>query len=138
MNWNRYLYRNRQKHGLNNSELVKLSDSYFANYSTFLNATVSFWHTWLVYSFFKLLLFPDDGLRMPNEAFFHWNPELLGLDRQIGQINSGAFGVFSAELSAPIWGLGFQFGLQKIRDLAFMCPKSVVGDQSKELRQFTI
>ena len=33
---------------------------------------------------------------------FHWNPELLGLGRQIGQINSGAFGVFSAELSAPI------------------------------------
>ena len=41
-------------------------------------------------------------LRTPNEAFFHWNPELLGLGRQIGQINSGAFGVFSAELSAPI------------------------------------
>jgi hypothetical protein len=34
--------------------------------------------------------------------FFHWNPELFGLGRQIGQINSGAFWVFSAELSAPI------------------------------------
>ena len=44
----------------------------------------------------------DLGLRTPNEAFFHQNPELLGLGRQIGQINSGAFGVFSAELSAPI------------------------------------
>ena len=42
------------------------------------------------------------GLRTPNKAFFHWNPELLGLGRQIGQINSGAFGVFSAKLSAPI------------------------------------
>ena len=42
------------------------------------------------------------GLRTPNEAFFHWNPELLGLGRQIGQINSGAFGVISAKLSAPI------------------------------------
>ena len=42
------------------------------------------------------------GLQMPNEAFFHWNPELLGLGRQIGQINSGAFEVFSAKLSAPI------------------------------------
>ncbi len=42
------------------------------------------------------------GLWTPNEAFFHWNPELLGLGRQIGQINSGAFGVFSAKLSAPI------------------------------------
>jgi hypothetical protein len=39
---------------------------------------------------------------MPNEAFFHENPELLGLGRQIGQINSGAFWVFLAELSAPI------------------------------------
>ena len=93
-------------------------------------------------------------LRMPNEAFFHWNPKLLGLGRQIGQINSGAYGVFSAELSAPILvqsvpcpcfplfnhyfykkltlyihipniylGLGFEFefGLQRIRDLAFVC-----------------
>ena len=42
------------------------------------------------------------GLRTPNEAFFHWNPKLLGLGRQIGQINFGAFGVFSAELSVPI------------------------------------
>ena len=32
-------------------------------------------------------------LRTPNEAFFHRNPELLGLGRQIGKINSGAFGV---------------------------------------------
>ena len=42
------------------------------------------------------------GLRTPNEAFFHWNPEFLGLGRQIGQINSGAFGVFSDKLSASI------------------------------------
>jgi hypothetical protein len=40
--------------------------------------------------------------RTPNEAFFHWNPELLELGREIGQINSGAFGVFSAKLSATI------------------------------------
>ena len=33
--------------------------------------------------------------------FFHQNPKLLGLGRQIGQINFGAFGVFSAKLSAP-------------------------------------
>ena len=39
---------------------------------------------------------------MPDEAFFQWNPEILGLGRQIGQINSGAFGEFSAKLSAPI------------------------------------
>ena len=29
------------------------------------------------------------------KPFFHWNTELLGLGRQIGQINSEAFGVFS-------------------------------------------
>ena len=44
----------------------------------------------------------DHGLWTPNEAFFHWNPELLGLGRQVWQINSGAFWVFSAKLSAPI------------------------------------
>ena len=93
------------------------------------------------------------GLWTPNGAFFHWNQELLGLGRRIGQINSGAFGVFLAELSAPIlvqWvpcpcfplfhhyfykklslyihipniylGLGFEFGLQRIWDLAFVGP----------------
>ena len=41
------------------------------------------------------------GLRTPNEAFFHLNPELLGLGKQVGQINSGAFWGFSAKLSAP-------------------------------------
>ena len=44
----------------------------------------------------------SQGLRTPNEAFFHWNPKLLDLGRQIGQINSGAFGVFSAELATFI------------------------------------
>jgi hypothetical protein len=37
----------------------------------------------------------EHRLRTPNEAFFH--PELLGLGRKIRQINSGAFGVFSAK-----------------------------------------
>ena len=93
------------------------------------------------------------GLWTPNETFFHWKPELLGLGRQIGQINSGAFGLFLAKLSAPIlvqWvpcpcfplfnhyfykklslyiqipniylGLGFEFGPQRIRNLAIVCP----------------
>ena len=35
-----------------------------------------------------------------NKILFHWNPELLCLGRQIGLVNSGAFGVFWAELSA--------------------------------------
>jgi hypothetical protein len=39
---------------------------------------------------------------MPNKTFFHWNSELLGLGRQIGHINSWAFGVFWAKISAPI------------------------------------
>jgi hypothetical protein len=34
------------------------------------------------------------GLRTPNEAFFHQNHKLLGLGRQFGQTNLGAFGVF--------------------------------------------
>ena len=41
---------------------------------------------------------------MPNEVFFHPNPKLLGLGRQIGQINFGALGVFLADLLAPILG----------------------------------
>ena len=39
----------------------------------------------------------------PMKPFFHQNSKLLCLGRQIGQINFGAFGVFSAELSAPIF-----------------------------------
>ena len=42
------------------------------------------------------------GLQTPNDAFFHANPKLLDLGRQFGQINLGAFGIFSADLSAPI------------------------------------
>ena len=82
-------------------------------------------------------------------SLFHWNPKVLGLGRKIGQKNFGAFGVILAELSAPIlvqWilclslfnhyfykrlsvyiqissfylGLGFEFGLQRIRNLAFV------------------
>ena len=90
-------------------------------------------------------------------GFFYWNPEFLGLGRQIGQINSGTFGVFLAKLSVPIliqWvpslyfslfnhyfykklslyihilniylGLGFKCGLQRIRDLTFVCPQSML------------
>ena len=42
------------------------------------------------------------GLRTPDAAFFHRNLKILGLGRQIGQICFGAFGVFLADLSAPI------------------------------------
>ena len=38
----------------------------------------------------------NHGLRTLNEDFFHWNPELLGLSRQIGQINKfwGIWSIF--------------------------------------------
>ena len=55
----------------------------------------------LAYSFSGLGY--NHRLRMSNEAFFHWNSELLGLGRQIGQTNSGAFGVFLAELQLNIY-----------------------------------
>ena len=42
------------------------------------------------------------GLRTPNEAFFHQNPTLFGLDRQFGQKMFRVFGVFSTNLSAPL------------------------------------
>ena len=34
---------------------------------------------------------PIQGLRTPNEALFHWNPEFLVLGRQIGQIKFNFF-----------------------------------------------
>ena len=49
------------------------------------------------------------GLQTPNEAFFHQNPKRLSLGKQLGQINFGAFGVFSANLLAPtsvLWDVG--------------------------------
>ena len=48
----------------------------------------------------KLNFFLSYGIRTPDEAFFQRYPKLLALGRQIGLINSGAFGVFSVELSA--------------------------------------
>jgi hypothetical protein len=36
--------------------------------------------------------------RTPDKAFFHQNPKLLGLGRQIRQLNFEVFGVFLANL----------------------------------------
>jgi hypothetical protein len=36
-------------------------------------------------------------------SLFQWNPKILGLGREIGQINSGAFGVFSAKPILVQW-----------------------------------
>ena len=83
----------------------------------FFSCFVRFWKNWeFQFLFWDLRTFRslsknypqvlfislNHGLRTPNEAFFHRNPKLLGLGRQFGQINFGAFGVFSADLSAPI------------------------------------
>ena len=50
----------------------------------------------------NILQSAEHGLRTPNEAFFHWSPDFLGLGRQIGRTNSRAFEVFSVKLSASI------------------------------------
>ena len=52
------------------------------------------------------------GLRMPNDAFFHWNPKLLGLGRQIEQI-----WVFSAILVLWVPCPCFPLFLQKTKPL---------------------
>ena len=98
---------------------------------------------------FNMLDITDYG--RPIKPFFI---ELLGVGKQIGQINFGAFGVISNEISVsthlgtvsrcfPLLNhyiykilslyihipnsffsyleLGFEFGLQRIRDLAFVC-----------------
>jgi hypothetical protein len=53
---------------------------------------------WLLCDYIHSFICIKHGLWMPNEVVFHWNPDLLGLGRQIGQINSGTFGIFSAKL----------------------------------------
>ena len=53
---------------------------------------------------------PNEGRKLiligtdygPLERAFLENPKILGLGRQIGPTNFGAFGVFSANLSVPI------------------------------------
>ena len=49
---------------------------------------------------FRVPVLTDYG--RPMKPFFIEIPKFWGWGRQIGQINFGAFGVFSADLSAPI------------------------------------
>ena len=75
---------------------------------TSLFATLVVGHlVWPAIPLFSVLHFKFNlgghGLRKPDKAFFHRNPRLLGLGKQFGQINVAAFGVFLANLSAPIW-----------------------------------
>ena len=58
----------------------------------------------LMNKFLELDMTLYHGLRTPNEAFFHWNPELLGLGRQIGQTNWadkfwGIWGIFGRTIN---------------------------------------
>jgi hypothetical protein len=62
---------------------------------------VKFWKDFLSY-FTTLETYRVHGLRTPNEAFFIEIPKLLGLGKQIGQINFGALGIFLVKLSATI------------------------------------
>jgi hypothetical protein len=85
---------------------------------------------------------------MPNEAFFFIEIQTFGL----GQTNWAIWGIFGQTISTPLGtvnplsifsiiqplflqkislhihipniylGLGFEFGLQRISDLAFVCP----------------
>ena len=75
------------KFGLLTLKLLKVANVIWLPYG--VNFTLILWLVW------------DHWLRTPNEAFFYWNPELLGLGRQFWQVNIGAFGVFSAGLLAP-------------------------------------
>ena len=48
------------------------------------------------------------GLWTPDEAFFHRNPKLLGLGRQIGHINLGHLGhlwYFRPNYLHPFWSM---------------------------------
>ena len=59
------------------------------------------------------------GLRSHNEAFFHRDPKLLGLGRQLGQINFGAFGIFLADLGTvsplPMFSINQPLFVQKTK-----------------------
>ena len=92
---------------------------------------------------------------------------LLGLGWHVGQLNSGALGVFRPNYQHPFWyneslvrvfhlfnhcfykklslyihipntylGLGFEVGLQRMRDLALVCPQSVLW--VKEITRYFI
>ena len=54
------------------------------------------------------------------KPFFHQNPKLLGLGKQFGQINFGAFRIFQSPKSQIF--IFFKFVLQRPRDLAIVCP----------------
>ena len=82
-------------------------------------------------------------LRKYTDYGFHRNPKLLGLGTQFGQMFKGIWGIFGRFISThfgtvfhntnqpvflqktkPLYkylGLGFEFGPQRIKDLAIVC-----------------
>ena len=70
---------------------------HIATYSTFRDIRVR------KYSRYMSMIWDTDYER-PMMPFFRWNPKLLNLGRQIGQISFGAFGEFSAELLSTHFG----------------------------------
>ena len=135
--------------------LVTLCRASVVHYCLLENECTRYLHfvpiTHITFCCFLVILFLlKHGLWTPNETFIHWNPELLGLGRQIGHIDSGTFSAFSAKLSAfilvqrlsfplfkhyfykklslyiqlpniYIW-VGFDFGPQRLWDSAFVYP----------------
>ena len=92
---------------------VDLQSNVQSNYlllhtSTYYYFFLVFCHCHFVLCYLLLPKLPTNVLSVntdygrPMKPFFHLNQELFGLGRQIGQITSGAFGVFSADLSAPM------------------------------------
>jgi hypothetical protein len=51
-----------------------------------------------------LVWMEDHGLRTPNEAFFSSKSKLFGLDRQFGNLNFGAFGIFFGQFISTHFG----------------------------------
>ena len=133
---------------------------------TCMSAAVTFWITIVRSNYLKILSTKkleflkkfqfhtsQHGLRTPHEASFHLNSKLQGLDKQFEQAHSGLFGVFWANLSAPIlvlcpkplypnpkysfgiWNLGFEFefGPKRFRGLAIVCPCFIVCTGKNQL-----
>ena len=84
-------------------------------------------------NYVNLLWLSTAGVRGPNKAFFHRNPNLLGLDRQFGQIN---FGYFWTIYQHPFWYCVFHYSTiisTKKLSLYIQFPKIYLGFEYKGL-----
>ena len=64
---------------------------------------------------------------MPNKAFFHQNLKLLGLGRQFGQINFGAFGHFGTVSPLSMFSINLFLFLQKTKPVYILIPNIYLG-----------